>query len=577
MAKHRIKVVELFAGVGGFRIGLEGASDAYDTIWNNQWEPSTQHQDASIVYKARFGSKGHSNKDINLVRTNEIPDHDLLVGGFPCQDYSVAATLSKSGGIEGKKGVLWWQIYRILNEKGDKRPQYIFFENVDRLLNSPATQRGRDFAIILASLADLGYVVEWRIINAADYGMPQRRRRTYIVGYLKSSVVAQKIERMEDWVEFDGVLAKAFEFRPKEGTVSEFNIEGSIKEVSDGFNKNKKESPFGNAGLMMDRHVYSVDAEAVYDGPRQTLGGNLVDENLVPEDFFISEEELPKWEYEKGAKKIERVSKEGYKYMFSEGGMAFPDYLDQPSRTIITGEGGSAPSRFKHVVKTESGRYRRLLPIELERMNMFPDNHTLHPQVSDGRRAFLMGNALVCGIVEQIGKSLYQFIYDEAPFSSRPIFTNRDANPMLDLGLFANEETPLVVNRPKKQYSLDPAKHLLICFVKKDNEDYFLKEEPTKIYYTGKTKTFPSTVAINKLYYFMPYIKEKGVRDLYLIRVARIGNKAEIHPESNDEEPRLVFELEYLESLPEYEKVTLTRHWYKDTLLGSIIQRGVKP
>ena len=569
---HHIKVVELFAGVGGFRIGLEGASDAYDTIWNNQWEPSTQHQDASLVYQARFGRKGHCNKDINLVKTEEIPDHNLLVGGFPCQDYSVAATLSRSGGIEGKKGVLWWQIYRILQEKGDKRPEHIFFENVDRLLNSPATQRGRDFAIILASLADLGYVVEWRIINAADYGMPQRRRRTYIVGYKKNSDVAQKIERMEDWVEFDGVMAKAFEFRPKDGTVSVFDIEGAIKEVSDGFNKGKKESPFGNAGMMMDRHVYSVDADPVYDGPRQTLGGNLVDENFVPEEFFISEDELPRWEYEKGAKKIERVSKEGYKYMFSEGGMAFPDYLDQPSRTIITGEGGTAPSRFKHVVKTKSGRYRRLLPIELERMNMFPDNHTLHPEVSDGRRAFLMGNALVCGIVEQIGKSLYQFIYDEAPVSSKPIFTNRDAKPMLDLGLFADEEKPLVVNRPKKQYTLDPAKHLLIGLVKKDNEEYFLKEEPTKIYYTGKTKTFPSTVAINKLYYFMPYIKEKGVRDLYLIRVARIGNKAEIHPKSNDEEPRLVFELEYLESLPEYEKLSLTRYWYKDTLLGRIIK-----
>ena len=558
MAKkqHKIRVVELFAGVGGFRIGLEGASDAYETIWNNQWEPSTQHQDASLVYQARFGRKGHSNRDINLVATDEIPDHDLLVGGFPCQDYSVAATLSKSGGIEGKKGVLWWQIYRILNEKGDKRPQYIFFENVDRLLNSPATQRGRDFAIILASLADLGYIVEWRVINAADYGMPQRRRRTYIVGYLKDSVVAKKIERMEDWVEFDGVMAKAFEFRPKAGTVSDFNIEGSI-----------------NAGMMMDRHVYSVDADAVYDGPRQTLGGNLVDENLVPEDFFISKEELPKWEYEKGAKKIERVSKEGYKYTFSEGGMTFPDYLDQPSRTIITGEGGSSPSRFKHVVKTKSGRYRRLLPLELERMNMFPDNHTLHPEVSDGRRAFLMGNALVCGIVEQIGKSLYQFIYDEAPYSSRPIFTNRDSKPMLDLGLFAEEENKtLVVNRPKKQYTLDPARHLLIGLVKKDNEEYFLKEEPTKIYYTGKTKTFPSTVAINKLYYFMPYIKEKGVRDLYLIRVARIGSKAEIHPKSKDEEPRLVFELEYLESLPEYEPISLTRYWYKDTLLGRIFK-----
>jgi len=573
--RHKIRVVELFAGVGGFRIGLEGASDAYDTIWNNQWEPSTQHQDASLVYRARFGSKGHCNKDINTVATTDIPDHDLLVGGFPCQDYSVAASLSKSGGIEGKKGVLWWQIYRILNEKGDKRPSYIFFENVDRLLNSPATQRGRDFAIILASLADLGYVVEWRIINAAEYGMPQRRRRTYIVGYQKDSVVAKKIERMEDWVEFDGVMAKAFEFRPKEKTVSEFDIVGTIQEVSAGFNKGKKESPFGNAGMMMNRHVYSVDADAVYDGPRQTLGGNLINEELVPEEFFISEEELPKWEYEKGAKKIERVSKEGFKYTFSEGGMAFPDYLDQPSRTIITGEGGTAPSRFKHVVKTESGRYRRLLPIELERMNMFPDNHTLHPEVSDGRRAFLMGNALVCGIVQEIGRSLYQFIYDEAAVSTKPIFTNRDARPMLDLGLFADEEKIIVVNRPKKQYTLDKAKHLLIGVVKKDNEEYFLKEEPTKVYYTGPSGTFPSTIALNKLYYFMPYIKGKGVSDLYLIRVARVGTKAEVHPETEDERPRLVFELEYLESLPQNQWVRLdkdTDFAFKDTLLGRIMK-----
>lgn len=573
MPKHHIKVVELFAGVGGFRIGLEGASDAYETIWNNQWEPSTKHQDASLVYKARFGAKGHSNKDINLVKTSEIPDHDLMVGGFPCQDYSVAASLSRSGGIEGKKGVLWWQIYRILNEKGEKRPNYIFFENVDRLLNSPASQRGRDFAIILASLADLGYVVEWRIINAADYGMPQRRRRTYIVGYQKNSVVARKIEAMSDWVEFDGVMAKAFEFKPKAGSLSEFDIEGSIQEVSAGFNKDKKESPFGNAGMMKDRHVYSVDAEPVYDGPRQTLGGNLVDENLVPEDFFITDDELPKWQYEKGAKKINRVSKEGFEYVFSEGGMAFPDYLDQPSRTIITGEGGTAPSRFKHVVKTKSGRYRRLLPIELERMNMFPDNHTYHPEVSDGRRAFLMGNALVCGIIEQIGKSLFRFIFDKAPVSSRPIFTNRDAKPMLDLCLFPEDTKELVVNRPQKQYVLDKTKHLLIGLVKKDNEEYFLKKEPTKIYYTGKAKTFPSTVSINKLYYFMPYIKEKGVRDLYLIRIARIGSKAEIYPESKDEEPRLVFELEYLESLPDFEMVKLNRYWYKDTLLGRIFGR----
>lgn len=570
---HIIRVVELFAGVGGFRIGLEGASDAYETIWNNQWEPSTKHQDASLVYQARFGKKGHSNQDINLVKTGDIPDHDLLVGGFPCQDYSVAASLSRSGGIEGKKGVLWWQIYRILQEKGDAKPNYIFFENVDRLLNSPASQRGRDFAIILASLSDLGYIVEWRVINAADYGMPQRRRRTYIVGYLENSPIANRIQKMKDWVLYDGVMAQAFPFEQKSG-ISDFEIEGSIKEVSDNFNKEGKASPFGNAGMMAHRQVFSVDASPVYAGTNQTLGDILVNESFVPEDFFISEKDLPKWIYEKGAKKIDRVSKEGFKYTFSEGGMAFPDPLDKPSRTMITGEGGNAPSRFKHVVLTPSGRYRRLIPIELERLNMFPDNHTYHPEVSDGRRAFLMGNALVCGIVELIGKSLYRFMYDEAPVSSRPIHTLRESRPTLDLDLFAFEKEQLILNKPKKNYVLDKNKRLLIGFVKEDNQDYFLNEEPTKIYYTGKTKSFPSTIALNKLYYFMPYIKGKGVKDLYLIRIARIGTKAEIHPESNDKDPRLVFELEFLESLPDYHPIRLNiNHTYTDTFLGRIIDK----
>ncbi len=566
-----IRVVELFAGVGGFRIGLEGASDAYQTIWNNQWEPSTKHQDASLVYRARFGSNGHSNNDICTIATKDIPDHDLLVGGFPCQDYSVAATLSRSGGIEGKKGVLWWQIYRILEEKGEKRPNYIFLENVDRLINSPATQRGRDFAIILASLSDLGYIVEWRVINAAEYGMPQRRRRTYIVGYRKDSAVANKIEEANNWLSYDGVMAKSFPFTQKKNTLSQFKITGSIKEVSDNFNKDKKDSPFGTAGIMIDRKILSVDSTFVYEGTSQTLGDILVDEEFVPEDFFISDEELPKWQYEKGAKKINRISKEGYEYVFSEGGMAFPDYLDKPSRTMITGEGGSAPSRFKHVVRTPSGRYRRLIPIELERLNMFPDNHTYHPEVSDGKRAFLMGNALVCGIVEIIGKSLYRAIYDEEPVSSNPISAKRDKQPVFRFDLFANEKIDLVVNAPKKTYTLDPTKHLLIGLVKLDNQDYFLDGAPTKIYYTGKTKAFPSTIALNKLYYFMPYIKGKGVKDLYLIRVARIGNKAEINKGSKDTDPRLVFELGYLESLPDYKPVKLNIfNTFRDTILGSV-------
>lgn len=403
--QNDIRVVELFAGVGGFRIGLERASKLFCTVWNNQWEPSTKRQDASIVYCHRFGPEGHSNEDIASVPTTEIPECDMLVGGFPCQDYSVATTLNRSGGIEGKKGVLWWQIYRILNE-AEHKPDFLFFENVDRLLKSPAVQRGRDFAIILASLSDLGYIVEWRVVNAADYGMPQRRRRTYIVGYRKGSAIARKINNAVEWIVKRGTIAEALPVTINYiDQLRSFPIDGDLPTVSTNFNKGKKGSPFENTGIIIDRQVTTINTTANYDGPQLTLGQILLDEKQVPEEFFIPTEELPKWEYLKGSKKLKRVNKQtGYEYDYSEGGMAFPDYLDRPSRTIITGEGGAGPSRFKHIVLCPSGRYRRLTPLELERLNMFPDNHT--SGVSDTRRAFLMGNALVTGIIEKIGVAL---------------------------------------------------------------------------------------------------------------------------------------------------------------------------
>lgn len=401
-----VRVIELFAGVGGFRIGLELASKRYKTVWSSQWEPSTKTQDASNIYQKRFGVEGHSNEDITNVPVEDIQRGDLLVGGFPCQDYSVASTLKRSGGIEGKKGVLWWQIHRIL-EKSAKPPKYLMLENVDRLLKSPVKQRGRDFAIILASLADLGYAVEWRVINAADYGMPQRRRRTYMVAYKEGTSLykaSSKADRAQ-WILENGVMAEAFTCAPAEkAKFSEFEINGDLVEVSNEFNKGEKNSPFFTAGFMSNRKVSTVNVDPIYNGKRLTLGELLVDDKDVPESFFIDDEELPKWEYQKGGKSEKRVTAEGFEYNYSEGPMAFPDFLDKPSRTIITGEGGKGASRFKHVIKTKDGRYRRLVPVELERLNMFPDNHT--EGASDLRRAFLMGNALVTGIVTAIGKVL---------------------------------------------------------------------------------------------------------------------------------------------------------------------------
>lgn len=399
-----IRVIELFAGVGGFRIGLERASEIFKVVWSNQWEPCTKRQDASSIYCQRFGFSGHSNEDINTVDAADIPAGDMLVGGFPCQDYSVATTLKNSGGIEGKKGVLWWQIHRILSNQ-IAPPKYLMLENVDRLLGSPASQRGRDFAIILASLSNLGYIVEWRVVNAAEYGMPQRRKRTYIFAFKTNSDIAQTFTNADDWIYRDGIMANAFKVKIDDSKPTCFTINGSLSEISETFNNGKSQTPFKNSGVMINRVVHTVATTPDYSGPYVTLGDILLPDADVPEEFFIPDGDISKWKYAKGGKSEKRVNKTtGYEYNYSEGAMSFPDSTEKPSRTIITGEGGSSPSRFKHVILTNNGRYRRLTPIELERLNMFPDNHT--EGSSNMRRAFLMGNALVTGIVERLGLEL---------------------------------------------------------------------------------------------------------------------------------------------------------------------------
>ena len=409
---EKIKVAELFAGVGGFRIGLSNASKKFDVVWSNQWEPSTKGQEASEVYIKRFGEKNHSNVDIAKVPVEEIPEHNLLVGGFPCQDYSVAKSLSQSKGITGKKGVLWWEIHRIIKDIKHK-PEFILLENVDRLLSSPASQRGRDFAIILASLSDLGYAIEWRIINAADYGFPQRRRRVFIMGYHKDSPIYNKIKKysLKEWALNQGILARGFKIpKNKISFPNILKIEGNLIEISNNFNKNETFSPFQNCGFMLNREFFTAKVFPDYNGKITNLGDILLPEKHVPEEFFVNGE-YEKWEYLKGAKSEKRYNKSrDFYYNYAEGSMVFPDPLDKPSRTIVTGEGGSTPSRFKHVVKTENGRWRRLTPLELERLNMFPDNHT--EGCTDIKRAFFMGNALVTGVVKQIGESLINQLKD---------------------------------------------------------------------------------------------------------------------------------------------------------------------
>jgi DNA (cytosine-5)-methyltransferase 1 len=418
----KIRVVELFAGVGGFRVGLERASDRYEVVWSNQWEPSTKVQHASDIYVKNFGSDGHHNEDISKVPASAIPDHDLLVGGFPCQDYSVARTLNHAKGLSGKKGVLWWEIHRIV---AAKQPKYLFLENVDRLLKSPAKQRGRDFAIMLASLSDLGYVVEWRVINAADYGMPQRRRRVFILAYRKGTPEYAEISTsssLTKWLDRFGLFASTFSVEPLVSS-STFRLDGELDYISETFNRSiippqmglfavddhfegiDRRSPFFNAGVIHQRIITTAQTRPLFEGKHVTLGDIILTNGSVPPEYFLATDSLERWMYLKGSKNEERQNKaSGFEYKYTEGPMVFPDALDRPSRTIITGEGGPTPSRFKHVIADAQGHLRRLTPIELERLNMFPDNHTAG--VSDVKRAFFMGNALVVGIVENVGKTL---------------------------------------------------------------------------------------------------------------------------------------------------------------------------
>ncbi|WP_175073856.1 DNA (cytosine-5-)-methyltransferase [Terribacillus sp. AE2B 122] len=402
-----INVIELFAGVGGFRIGLE-AVGGFDVVWGNQWEPSKKAQHAFDCYARNFLGKGqHSNEDISTVDIDIFKKRniDMIVGGFPCQDYSVARSLNGEKGITGKKGVLFWEITRLMKETS---PKYVLLENVDRLLKSPSKQRGRDFSIMLASLRDLGYTVEWRVINAAEYGQAQRRRRVFIFATKDETSYVLNRESKEDseMIHKEGFFASIF---PVKDIVSEkkkpksFIMKRDLVEISDVFSMD-----YYNAGIMRGDVVYTEEVIPQDEKPI-TLGEIL--ESNVDDKYYLSDAAIEKFTYLKGPKKIERTSATGHNYVFSEGGMAFPESLDKPGRTMLTSEG--TINRSTHVVEDpQTKRLRILTPIECERLNGFPDNWT--DSMTDRMRYFCMGNALVVGLIERMGKRIIEIEIENA-------------------------------------------------------------------------------------------------------------------------------------------------------------------
>ena len=401
-------ICELFAGVGGFRLGFDRLASDWQTVWFSQWEPGKKVQWAHDCYVQHFGDSPdvngefHTGEDICTVDKKNIPDHTLLVGGFPCQDYSVAHTLVSSKGIEGKKGVLWWQIRDTLIAK---KPPFCLLENVDRLLKSPAKQRGRDFGVILSCFSELGYSVEWRVVNAAIYGAAQRRRRTFIFAYKNDDTQYgqyMKDKSAEDIIKATGFMSKAFPITDTED-FKKTTIGTDIVEVSDKFS-----FPFENAGYMTNGEITTVKVIENEEKP-VTLGEILQDE--ADPKCFITTDKMGKWSYLKGSKKINRTTANGHQYVFSEGPVAFPDPWDRPGRTMLTSE--STLNRSTHVVADrKTGNLRLLTPVEAERLQGFDDNWT-NTGMPDRMRYFCMGNALVVPMITRMGKVLDTIIAAE--------------------------------------------------------------------------------------------------------------------------------------------------------------------
>ena len=415
-------VCELFAGVGGFRLGLQHSSPHWETVWFSQWEPGRKKQWAHDCYVKHWGDiDERTGQDIASVDKTAIPDHTLLVGGFPCQNYSVAASKS-SKGIEGEKGALWWSIRDTLIAK---RPPFVLLENVDRLLKSPASQRGRDFGVMLTCFAQLGYSVEWRVVNAADYGAAQRRRRIFIFACNNRTRhgAAMGLCTAEDLLLQDGFFAHAFPC----------TIDGSLRTEripfhdlsnvdpqtllttgdEDGNNdlldiSRQFAFPFENSGFMMNGIIHTCSTVPVHEPPIELRQIAVQD---ADQRYYISDESMGKWVYLKGAKRIDRVSKSGHAYVFSEGPIAFPDPLDRPSRTMLTSE--SSLNRSTHVIADPvTGRLRLLTPVEAERLQGFDDEWT-NTGMPEKFRYFCMGNALVVPMIERMGTVLNKIIEAE--------------------------------------------------------------------------------------------------------------------------------------------------------------------
>lgn len=456
----RIRVASLFCGCGGMDLGVLGGFSYLDKKYpENPFEivyAVDFDEYCTKIYNENFEHKCLV-KDVRDIDVNKLPEFDMLIGGFPCQSFSISAQNPPRLGYKDERGMLFFEMVKILKER---QPRFFIAENVKGILSA---NEGRAFPMIVNEFREAGYHVMHKLLNASDYGVPQKRERVIIMGFLKD----------EDY--------RTFRFPSKVKTEN-----------------------------------------------RKVLGDVLIQEENSNESLFFSEKAVAGMMAVRDKMNKGRVQN-----------------LDEPCNTISAHLAKVSLNSTDPVLMVGS-RFRRFSAREAARIQSFPDTFRLD-SVSQGRQYKAIGNAVPPVMMWHIVKSLQKvFVVRQLDFTS--ILENYPENIVVN-GIESHKDTE------EETLKYDKSKHVLISYVKSDNMEQYL-DRSAKVYYTGKR--FPATVALNKLYYFMPYFKGKGIRDLYLIKIARVGTRKEGQPDNNPNDFRLVFEIEFMGSLFEnYRPITL--------------------
>ena len=441
-----MNVVSLFAGCGGLDLGFKMAG--FNVIWANEYDPSIHD-----TYKHNHPNTEFCGIDIRLLKSDDIPDSDGIIGGPPCQSWSIGG---RGLGIEDDRGKLFFDYIRIVE---NKRPKFFLIENVAGILNE---KHAPAFTLFIERLEIAGYNVSYKLLNTADYVIPQDRFRVFIVGLRKD-------------------LNLEYEF-PSPLINNKVSLRRAIGDIID-----LPQFSSGNIKPLVTEHgFWNHD---VYDGP---YSPNYMHSNRVRNWDELS-------------------------FTIQAQASNAPQHPQAP-KMVRTNNGG------RIFVKGSEHLYRRLSVRECARIQTFPDSfHFIYSNVKDGYK--MVGNAVPPRMAFHLANQFNKILEPAIPIHQSEPEKHKLGSPKVNIN--TNQE-------------------VLIGLVKKDVEDHFLSHD-VKYYYTGR-KT-PSTLHFNKMKYFIPYFKNKGIRDIYRIKTTREGSKKDIYPNNTDTDIRIIFEIEYIKQL----------------------------